>query len=114
MSQSLRYETHRRVSNILMTDTFVYPVNDAARRSGVLTTQPVTVRWPSGASVTMPAITANLSAGYAQQFTFTRSAGVPGAELDYQASAEFEARIATQQSQLGFDLGRILGQAIAK
>lgn len=101
--------------------TVAYPVSGEARRAGTLTTLPVTARWPSGASVTVPALSAPLASGFAQHYTFVRPVGVAGAEMDYQVGADTDARIAAQQGQIaaqqaqtGFALGQLLGQALAK
>lgn len=91
-----------------------YPVNAENMQAGQLRTTPITVRWPSGATLTVPGLTVSLSAGYALQYTFVRPEGVPGAEMDYQVGADAEARVAAQQGQMGFAIGQLIGQALAK
>jgi len=94
--------------------TFAYPVSEEARQIGVLTTQPIAARWPSGATATVSGVTAQLSSGMVQHFTFTRPSDAQGAELDYQVGADLDARTNAQQGEAGWNLGYLLGTALAK
>jgi hypothetical protein len=74
--------------------TLRYRPSQSFFEGACLTLQPVAVRWLSGAQASQASFTACPQNGLRQQFTFTRPAEVPGADLDAQFAVQQEQRAA--------------------
>lgn len=58
------------------------------RWNSCLQTEPIRVRWLSGAEATIPSLQLCPQTGKNQQFTFMRPTGVPGVEIDGQFAVQ--------------------------
>lgn len=70
--------------------------NAVFRNGGCINTNPITLRWGSGATVTQP-VHLCASTGYYQQYTFNRPLNVPGRDRDLQFAIEMERNAAIRQ-----------------
>ena len=70
--------------------TVRYEVGDEDKKRGTLQVKEMTVRWISGASVTIPASTADLKQGYSREIAVARPEGHPGYDKDVRRAKELE------------------------
>ena len=62
--------------------TIEFPVSDEDKKRGYMMLLGASVRWVSGASVTVSTVRADLKNGLSQEFTFKRPDNYPGREID--------------------------------
>ena len=83
------YESDRHLGTTPVTLT--YRLTDEQLKEGSVLLRGVSVRWISGATASIPGLTANLKQyGYHQSFTFRRPDGVPGYETDARYALELQ------------------------
>ena len=84
--------------------TLVYSVSKEDKARGYMSLTGITARWVSGASASISSLTANLSQGLRQSYSFQRP-DVPGSDVDanyalqLQRNAILEEQAAAQRSQ---------------
>ena len=79
-----------------------YEITDEARKTGVMTLNPVTAKWVSGATCVTPNITADMNKyGRKQSLTLVRPADAPNvqADADYAVGMQRNALIVEQMDR---------------
>lgn len=70
--------------------TLNYEISDADRKRGQMTLNGLSAQWPSGAKASPSSISANLSNGTEQSYTFKRPSNAPGHATDMSYALEVE------------------------
>ena len=77
--------------------TVRYEIGEEDKKRGTLQVKEMTVRWLSGASVTIPATTADLKQGYSREIAIARPQDHPGNDVDMKRARELEEEEARQR-----------------
>lgn len=89
-----------------------YEVTEEDRRAGVKQLQGTSVKWASGATATIPSLTADLRlVGMNQEFTFRRPDSFPGRDIDMRFALDLE-RLKLQRQQASAEASRALWESL--